>query len=55
MVLNINHLEKIRLLESKIEEVQQSVREMAVGLLYPGKEEMMIFTYNQKIAKEELQ
>jgi RNA-binding protein YhbY len=32
-VLNINHLVKIRLLESKIEEVQKSAREIADGLL----------------------
>ena len=57
-VLNINHLEKIRLLESKIEEVQQmrvavdqqSARKVAVGLLESAKEEMMR-KYNQKIAE----
>ena len=48
--LNINHLEKIRLLESKIEEVQQmrvavdqqSARKVAVGLLESDKDEMMM-------------
>jgi len=56
--LNINHLEKIRLLESKIEEVQQmrvavdqqSARKVAVGLLESAKEEMMR-KYNKKIAE----
>ena len=56
--ININHLEKIRLLESKIEEVQQmrvavdqqSARKVAVGLLESAKEEMMR-KYNQKIAE----
>ena len=56
--ININHLEKIRLLESKIEEVQQmratvdqqSARKMAVGLLESAKEEMMR-KYNHKIAE----
>ena len=32
-VHNINHLEKIRLMESMIEEVQQNARELADGLL----------------------
>ena len=57
--LNINHLEKIRLLESKIEEVQQmrvavdqqSARKVAVGLLESAKEEMMR-KYNKKIAEK---
>jgi len=56
--LNSKHLDKIRLLESKIEEVQQvraavdqqSARRVAVGLLESAKEEMMR-KHNQKIVE----